>query len=183
LRPISSDFALFSLEKLSESSRLDNFSCSILEYNDYLFNEALRSRIDKMANTWLLVESANGNVAAYMSLIADAIKLSATEKELHHLDYPFKTVPAMKIAKLAVSDAYKARYHGIGSLLIRMAKHIARKCNEDYFACRFVTVDADIEHNETVMGFYTKNGFLLNEELYNKKRKTVSMRKDIIIND
>ena len=40
-----------------------------------------------------------------MSIIADAIKLSATEKELHSLDYPFKTIPAIKIAKLAVSQS------------------------------------------------------------------------------
>ncbi|GHV76943.1 hypothetical protein AGMMS49942_17640 [Spirochaetia bacterium] len=40
-----------------------------------------------------------------MSLIADAIKLSVSEKELHNLNYPFKTIPAMKIAKLAVSQS------------------------------------------------------------------------------
>jgi ribosomal protein S18 acetylase RimI-like enzyme len=182
-KPIEQDAALFGLERLAEHTTFGNFSCSVQEYSDYLFTEAWRSQVDQMANTWLLIERANNNVVAYMSLIADAIKLSASEKDLHHLDYPFKTVPAMKIAKLAVSDQYKERYSGIGSLLIRMAKYIARKCNDDYFACRFITVDADIEHNETVMEFYTKNGFLLNDELYNKKRKTVSMRKDIIVND
>jgi hypothetical protein len=36
---------------------------------------------------------------------------------------------------------------------------------------------ADIEHNEGVRIFYEKNGFLLNGELYNKNRKTISMRK------
>jgi hypothetical protein len=33
-------------------------------------------------------------------------------------------------------------------------------------------VDADIEHNEGVLAFYEKDGFLLNSELYNKNRKT-----------
>jgi hypothetical protein len=32
-----------------------------------------------------------------MSLIADAVKLSAAERELHRLNYPFKTIPAVKI--------------------------------------------------------------------------------------
>jgi hypothetical protein len=41
------------------------------------------------------------------------------------------------------------------------------------------TVDADIEHNEGVLAFYEKNGFIPNAELYNKNRKTISMRKDI----
>jgi hypothetical protein len=40
-------------------------------------------------------------------------------------------------------------------------------------------VDADIEHDNGVLFFYEKNGFVINNELYNKKRQTVSMRKDI----
>jgi len=172
---------LFSLEQLREKSPLDNFSCNIEEYNEYLFHEAARSQKDQMALTWLLRERASGSIAAYMSLISDAIKLSATEKELHQLNYPFKTVPAMKIAKLAVSTSFQKKYKGIGSLMIEMATDIAVACNEQHFACRFITVDADIEHNETVLNFYTKNGFISNEELNSKKRtKTISMRKDIL---
>ena len=52
-------------------------------------------------------------------------------------------------------------------------------CNEDYCAARFLTVDADIEHDEGVIAFYMKNGFIPNVELKNKNRKTISMRKDI----
>ena len=132
-----------------------------------------------MALTWLLLERSTGAIAAYMSLIADAIKLSATEKELHNLDYPFKTIPAMKIAKLAVSVPFQEKYRGIGSLMVEMAIEIAEACNEQYFACRFITVDADIEHNESVLNFYLKNGFIPNEET-NKRRKTISMRRDIL---
>jgi hypothetical protein len=114
-----------------------------------------------------------------MSLIADAIKLSIAEKELHNLNYPFKTIPAIKIAKLAVSQIYHEKYNGIGSFMIDSAELLALDCNSDYCACRFLTVDADIEHNEGVRTFYEKNGFLLNSELYNKNRKTISMRKDL----
>ncbi|MCL2067025.1 MAG: hypothetical protein FWG99_06135 [Treponema sp.] len=133
-----------------------------------------------MAITWLLRERSSGAVAAYMSLIADSIKLTATEKELHSLAYPFKTVPAMKVAKLAVSATFQEKYLGIGSLMIEMATEIAEACNKHYFACRFITVDADIEHNETVLNFYLKNGFIPNEETANKRLKTISMRRDIL---
>ena len=129
---------------------------------------------------WLLRERSTGAIAAYMSLIADVIKLSATEKELHQLDYPFKTVPAMKIAKLAVSTPFQSKYHGIGTLMVEMAIQIAESCNEQHFACGFITVDADIEHNETVIQFYRKNGFNSNEETSAKLRKTISMRRDIL---
>jgi hypothetical protein len=60
---------------------------------------------------------------------------------------------------------------------------IAGACNEQHFACRLITVDADIEHNESVLNFYLKNGFIPNEETNNKRRKTVSMRRDVLFRD
>jgi ribosomal protein S18 acetylase RimI-like enzyme len=186
MKPVSSKSIihskeLFTLEQLTERTRLESFFCPIEEYNEYLFNEAVRSQNDQMALTWLFCERSTGHIAAYMSLISDAIKLSVSEKELHNLDYPFKTIPAMKIAKLAVSASFQEKYKGIGSLMIEMATHIAAACNDRFFACRFITVDADIEHNESVIEFYQKNGFILNDEMNNKKRKIISMRKDIMI--
>jgi len=179
-KSIIADKRLFSLEQLKGEIKPDSFFCQIEEYNEYLFHEATRSQNDRMALTWLLCERTSGAIAAYMSLIADAIKLSASEKELHQLEYPFKTVPSMKIAKLAVSSPFQEKYKGIGSLMVDMAIQIAEACNEQYFACRFITVDADIEHNESVMKFYLKNGFIPNEETSNKRRKTISMRRDIL---
>jgi len=179
-KPIITDKQLFSLKQLTQKISLNSFPCPINEYNEYLFHEALRSQNDQMALTWLLLERPTGAIAAYMSLIADAIKLSTTEKELHNLDYPFKTIPAMKIAKLAVSSPFQSKYRGIGSLMVEMAIEIAVSCNEQHFAYRFITVDADIEHNKTVLNFYQKNGFIPNEETSNKHRKTISMRRDIL---
>jgi ribosomal protein S18 acetylase RimI-like enzyme len=179
-KSIVSDKRLFSLEQLKGKIKPDSFLCQIEEYNEYLFHEAAKAQNDQMALTWLLCERKSGAISAYMSLIADAIKLTATEKELHKLEYPFKTVPAMKIAKLAVSSPFQEKYKGIGSLMVNMAIQIAEACNEQYFACHFITVDADIEHNESVMNFYLKNGFIPNEETNNKRRKTLSMRRDIL---
>ena len=172
-------FNLFNLEQLTPSIPLIGFSCHVEEYNEYLRNDALRSQKDHVVLTWLLREKQRGAIASYMSLISDAIKLSTTEKELHSLDYPFKTIPAMKIAKLAVSQHFSKKYKGIGSFMIGAAMWKALSCNERYCAVRFLTVDADIEHNEGVLAFYQKNGFIPNAELLNKNRKTVSMRKDI----
>ena len=109
----------------------------------------------------------------------DAIKLSITEKELHNLNYPFRTIPAMKIAKLAVDRSFSEKFKGIGTFMINAAMGKAIDCNENYCAARFLTVDADIEHDKGVLAFYEKNGFIPNTELYNKNRNTISMRKDI----
>jgi len=169
----------FYFEQLTPKTKLDGFSCSINEYNDYLFNDALCSQDDHVALTWLLRERDTHTIISYMSVIADAIKLSVSEKELHNLKYPFKTLPAIKIAKLAVSQSAQEKYKGIGSYMIINALNIARFCNRQLFAARFLTVDADIEHDEGVLAFYEKNGFISNAEFYNKNRKTISMRRDI----
>jgi ribosomal protein S18 acetylase RimI-like enzyme len=169
----------FFLTQLASGRGLDTFVCSVSEYSEYLNVDALRSMSDHVALTWLLYERTSGEIAAYMSLIADAIKLSVSEKELHNLNYPFKTIPAMKIAKLAVSQDFKQKYRGIGSFMVHAAHNIARACNTQHFAARFLTVDADIEHDEGVLKFYEKSGFIMNAELYNKKRKTISMRLDL----
>jgi len=76
---------LFYFEQLSSVTLLDSFSCLIAEYNNYLFDDVLRSQNDHIALTWLLKERTTDNIAAYMSLIADAIKLSVSEKEIHNL--------------------------------------------------------------------------------------------------
>jgi ribosomal protein S18 acetylase RimI-like enzyme len=169
----------FYLEQFSSAVPVTGFSCVIEEYNDYLLEDALRSQNDHIALTWLLRERTSDTIAAYMSLIADAIKLSVSEKEIHALNYPFKTIPAMKVAKLAVSQSAQKDYKGLGTYMIATALALARICNRQLFACRFLTVDADIEHNESVIEFYRKNGFIPNNEMNNKRNKTISMRKDI----
>ena len=169
----------FYLELLSSSSKVETFKCSIAEYNYYLMNDAHRSMKDYIALTWLLTERKTDKIAAYMSLIMDAIKLSFTEKELHHLNSPFRTIPAMKIAKLAVDQNFTEKFKGIGSFMINIVESFAETCNSTYCACRFLTVDADIEHDQGILAFYEKNGFIPNTELYNKNRTTISMRKDI----
>ena len=169
----------YKFEILTHSKSCTSFECSIPEYNDYLIDDALRSQNDHIALTWLLVEQSTGKIASYMSLIMDAIKLTGAEKELHNLNYPFRTIPAMKIAKLAVNHSFSEKYKGIGTFMIANAELLALSCNSEYCAARFLTVDADIEHERGVLVFYEKNGFIPNAELYNKNRKTISMRKDI----
>jgi ribosomal protein S18 acetylase RimI-like enzyme len=171
--------SLFCLEQLSSNILLDDFSCSIAEYNNYLHEDATRSQKDHISLTWLLRERKSGKIAAYMSLITDAIKLSLSEKILHNLNYPFNTLPAIKVAKLAVSQSAQEKYKGIGTYMINKALAFAHICNRQLCAARFLTVDADIEHDKGVLAFYEKNGFIPNTELYNKNRKTISMRKDI----
>lgn len=162
----------FVLSRLNPPLESAAFDCSIPEYNEYLEKEAEPSQNDLIATTWLLLERQSNVLAGYMSLINDAIRISAEEKVLHHLAYPFKTIPAMKIAKLVVSKRLREKFRGIGSYLIYLASAFAAESNM-VSVCRFLTVDADIEHDSKV------SGFLFNSEMNNKRSKTISMRKDI----
>ena len=65
-----------------------------------------------------------------------------------------------------------------------MARAYAFGMNELGIACRFITVDADIEYDPDTPQFYFKNGFV--ENLSNKSRNakyTLSMRKYIFAYD
>jgi hypothetical protein len=117
----------FALERLEEGAPVGAFKCRIKEYADYLREEAFRAQDDHVAQTWLLWERETGAIAAYMSLIADTVRLSTAEKELHRLNYPFKTIPAVKIAKLAVAEPFRQRYKGLGTYMIFQANLIARR--------------------------------------------------------
>jgi hypothetical protein len=169
----------FHFERLTADAPVEAFQCAVPEYAAYLREDAFRAQTDHVAITWLLREKKGGEIAAYMSLITDAVKLSNAEKELHKLDYPFKTIPALKIAKLATDDATRQKYRGLGTYMVFQAGTVARNIINPYCASRFLTVDADIEHDVGVLAFYQKNGFIPNIELSGKRRKTISMRLDL----
>ena len=68
--------------------------------------------------------------------------------------------------------------------MLEMARAFAFNMNEIGIACRFLTVDADIEYDKDTPLFYYKNGFV--ENLSNKTRNakhTISMRKDIFVDE
>lgn len=61
----------------------------------------------------------------------------------------------------------------------------AYRVNDDFMACRVVSVDADIERNPKVVEFYQKNGFMpLKSNIYKRKfptrTKIIGMWKNIL---
>ena len=169
---------------ITEVESLSHFFNEYEEYNKFLKEDAKEYEKLNISRTHILVNLQNGQILAYMSLVADSVQLSRNEKEIVELGFiPFSTFPAMKIGKLAVDRDAKKRYSGIGSLMIRLARGFAANLNKKGIACRFLTIDADVEHNPNVTQFYMKNGFAANERLNNKNRVTVSMRKDIFVDE
>ncbi len=164
---------------LSRGYRIEDFSCEIEEYSAYLKENALEYHNARISKAHLLVNKQNGDIVAYMVLITDSIRLSEKEKEDANISHiPFGAFPALKIGKLAVHEAYKKQYKGIGSLMIEISRGVVNDINEAGVACKYITIDADVEHNPTVDLFYKKNGFKENETR-KKQTHTISMRLDV----
>lgn len=162
------------------------FDSHIAEYNDFLkiANKFYDLNVSK---TFLLFHRKTNELLAYMTFLADSIKLTNEEKELHDISkVPYASIPALKVGKLAVNKEVsdKAKRKGYGSFMLDMARAFAFGMNEMGIACRFITVDADIEYEPNTPRFYEKNGFI--ENLSNKRKNakhTISMRKDIFENE
>lgn len=182
---IEDSVRLLSIEEIDDVSHY-LFDSHIKEYNDFL--KVARIFFDlNISRTFLLIHKKTNELLAYMTLSADSIKLTPNEKEIHDIaKVPYASIPALKVGKLAVNkEASKEVIRkGYGSFLLEMARAYAFKMNEIGVACRFITVDADIEYNPDTPDFYIKNGFI--ENLSNKKKNakhTISMRKDIFVDE
>lgn len=182
---IQNNVRLLSIKEVDDVSHY-LFDSHIAEYNDFLkiadkFNDL------NISKTFLLLHRKYDELLAYMTLSADSIKLTAEEKVLHDIGkVPYASIPAVKVGKLAVNKELtnKAKRRGYGSFMLEMARAYAFSMNELGIACRFITVDADIEYEPNTPVFYSKNGFV--ENLSNKRRNaryTVSMRKDIFTDE
>ena len=172
----------FTIEKLNTDHHIGDFNGdNANEYTLFLKQDALKHQESHISNTFVLVEIESQAVAAYISLIADAVTLENEEKARLLLpDISFETLPALKIAKLAVAQELSKTYRRLGSLMIDFSRNIADQCNERFIACRVLTADADIEYDKNLPLFYEKNGFTaLHSKKYAKKTRTLPMWTDI----
>jgi len=162
----------------SPGYRLGDFDCEVQDYNDFLVNDAPYYIEQNICQVKILLEMKTGNVIAYMTLNADSFILDQAEKEREHIEVPYKSIPALKIGKLAVDKRYRDKPYGSFMLWLAMA-HL-EQMNEVGIGGRFLVVDADITNNPKTPEFYEKNGFVYNEKVNERERTdSLSMRLDI----
>ncbi len=137
------------------------FSCGTgdedKDLNEFLHNDALRLQDRNIVSTFVAYygEGGAGALVGYVSLLTDTIKLKTGEKkqlDLAHDDHPF--VPAVKVARLAVHEAFRKEFRGAGEALMRFACERAFSVAE-LAGCRLLTLDA---YPKSV-GFYQTLGF------------------------
>jgi hypothetical protein len=181
INDIMKSVELLGISEINTTS-FNKFDAKIEEYNDFL---DVVDKFDEwnISRTHFLIHNKTKELIGYMTLSTDSIKLTGEEKDLCHMsDVPFASIPAIKVGKLAINKKLSklAKRKGYGSFLIEVARAFAFSLNNSGIACKFITVDADIEYDPDTTVFYRKNGFV--ENLANKSRKntcTVSMRLDI----
>ena len=159
-----------------------SFDCGeASEYEAFLKEKA----VDVLAvtKTFVMIHSETKELIGYFSLAADTVRLTLDEKEEGNLDgVDFMSLPALKLGKLAINKKLgkDSKRKGYGSFVLDIVDTFAYEMIENGVACRFVTVDADIEYDDSTPIFYEKNGFVIN--LSRKRRpsdRTISMRRDI----
>lgn len=123
------------------------------EMEEFLKKEAFEEQEKGLNTTHLFIDREAGKIVAYVSLCNDSIGLELEEKENMGLTYT--TVPALKIARLAVASEYWGM--GIGKSLIQFSAYIGKRIKE-MSGMAFLTLDC-YEHR---VSFYESVGFVKN---------------------
>ena len=150
------DISKFTFKQVEADTEIKSFKCGDSDLNDFLFDDSKNYHADMMAVTYVL-EDENSTVA-YYSLLNDKIIFDPDEKpNWNKLNRAIpnnkrrRDYPAVKIGRLAVSEAYKGRH--IGKMILLQIKLMFSRMNRS--GCRFLTVDAYAD----AVSFYEKCGF------------------------
>lgn len=135
------------------------FDCNDLDLNDFFHNDALDYESQLLAVTYLFINNNIENeIVAFFSLAKDNLNdqgyggsaKKKIEKNIHRIKRR-RSYPAVKLARLGVSEKYKAS--GIGSQIMGFIKGWMTYKNKT--GCRFLIVDA--YNNQRVLNFYENN--------------------------
>ncbi len=167
------------IQKLDSSHKqiLLNFRSYEQELVDFLIEDALDNQNKKISTTYLWFYKPTKELVGFVSVFTDAIILKGELKEhFRRKDILFKTLPALKMGKLCVSDDYLGR--GIGTLMIEFVLVLAQKIGKEV-GLRFITVDAkrNADSKRDSIHFYKKFAF---EILKQREKETTPMYKDLV---
>ena len=115
------------------------------------------------------------------TLLVDSLHLSPTlKKSFNNKNILYKTLPALKIGRLAVDDRFLKK--GFGTILLNISYFVAKSISTKYSGCRFLVLDAkrNKDKSKDSIHFYKKFGFKI---LKYRKKGTTPMYLDIILNN
>jgi ribosomal protein S18 acetylase RimI-like enzyme len=164
------DIQLLPLDKINHELT-KNFDCKIMDLNGFIKNDALRQQDSSAGKTFLLISKSKKQLLGFVTLCTDSIRLKGiTKEEQNIIGLKYKTLPALKVARMAVDS--KFFHKKLGTKMLVIAIKSALKINS-FAGCRFLTVEAKNEKNlpekRKPIHFYKKFGFkILKERKRNK---------------
>jgi ribosomal protein S18 acetylase RimI-like enzyme len=141
----------FHFEALGDNHDRAAFRCGDEALDRYFQTQATQDIRRRIANCFVVVEVATGQVAAYYTLSAASIPLVdlPTDETKRLPRYP--TLPVVRIGRLAVDRRFQRR--GLGELILMNAVH---RTMQDAAAAFALLVDAK---NDQAAAFYARYGF------------------------
>ena len=165
------------IEIINPIHQVGNFKSYEQELVDFLLEDAFDNQQKKISTTYLWFYKPKKELVGYVTVLADAINLEGELKEyFRQAGIFYRSLPALKIGRLCVSDDYAGR--GIGTLMIEFCIILAEKIGKD-IGLRFITTDAKRNQNprKESIHFYKRFGF---EILKHREKGALPMYKDLI---
>ncbi len=176
-RPVKIQLEELQVEIINDAHNVRNFKSYEQELVDFLREDALDNQHKKISTTYLWFHRPNKELVGYVTVLADAINLQGELKEyFRQAGIYYRSLPALKIGRLCVSDNYRGR--GIGTLMIEFIILLAEKIGKE-IGLRFLTTDAkrNPDPRKDSVHFYKKFGF---EALKLREKGTLPLYKDLI---
>ena len=158
---------------------ISNFCTYESELKNFLVEDALNNQLEKISMSYLFFYKEQ--LAGYITLLNDSLRLEGDLKNsFFNKNVLYKTLPAVKIGRLAVDDNFLRR--GLGSIMIMLAYNFANSISKNYCGCRFLILDAkkNKDPKKNVIHFYKKLNFKILKE---RKKGSVLMYFDIKSNN
>lgn len=155
---------------------LKTFSCYEKELVDFLLEDAYSNQTAGISVTYLILEKKGKSLVGYVSVLTDAINLEGELKAFFgSKDIHYKSLPALKIGRVAVDDRFQGR--GAGTYMMEFVINLADLIGENA-GCRFITVDSkrNSDTGKDPIHFYRKMGFQILKE---RKKGTIPMYLDL----
>jgi ribosomal protein S18 acetylase RimI-like enzyme len=143
--------APFGFEALSDGHDRAAFDCGDEALDRYFRTQATQDIRRRVANCFVVVESATGQVAGYYTLSSASIPLIDLPPEITKRLPRYPTLPAVLIGRLAVDRRFQRR--GLGELMLINAVH---RTMQDSAAAFALLVDAK---NDQAVAFWERYGF------------------------
>lgn len=135
--------------------------CNSLSLGDLVFaplkaflrKEAKRLHRENLAKTFVLVETGQSRVFAYVTTLCTHVAVQQFDQPDQVEDFRYKDYPAIKLARLAVDSSLQRS--GAGSQLVDFVIGLAVSHVMPHTGCRFLVVDAKAPS----VSFYERKGF------------------------